>query len=356
MSLFTKYVFPFYSKRKGSSNDEDENEDINVSEDDSQSKRVRLDNHSPSRFKDSANLSADRENTINGDSDEDDVFVTNSRPFQNNKHLTESLLDNQRPPHISPSSGDDPLLHPYHRSVSMSRSPIPLEHQHPMMRRLEMEARHSKCSHASTSSTLSSTSPKPGIIQPHPQLTPPLSHSITSQKQLPSIPSSNYLPPTPPSPYLPTSPFYHQYQQMLAAHRYQMLSQYAAAAAAANLPAHNPPFYASNAPHFCFPHPTITPTLALPPSSHPSPIPSLPLSSSSSLCLSPPSIDKASRSIPSPTLPFKADSTTSLLMPSPGESNTKSPLNATKFLGLPPIKTNENYDIETGASIRSYQK
>ena len=346
----------FCSKRKGSSNDEDENEDINVSGEECQAKRGRLDDHSPSRFKEANSFSTGGLNVTNAESDEDDVFVPSAHPFQNNKHLTQAILDNNRIPQRSPISSDDLGIPHYHKSLSLSRSPVPLDHQHPMMRRLEIEARHIGGSVASSSSTLSSTSPKPGIIPPHPQLTPPLSHSMNTQKPIPSIPTSHYLPPTPPSPYLPTSPFYHQYQQMIAAHRYQMLSQYAAAAAAANLPAHTSPFYAPNPPHFGFPHPPINHALTLPPSSHPSPVPSLPLSSSSSLCLSPPSIDKISRSSPSPALPLKADSTTSLLMPSTDDSSGNSSLHTAKRLGLPAIKTNENYDMETRASIRSYQK
>ena len=297
---------------------------------------------------------------INGDSDEDDVFVPNSNSFQNDRHLTQSMLGHHRSRHISPTSTDDPRLPQYHQplsSPSQSRSPIPLEHHHPMMRRLEMEARHIGGSVASTSSTLSSTSPKSGIIPPHPQLTPPLTHSLNTNKPIPSLPSPHYLPPTPPSPYLPTSPFYHQYQQMIAAHRYQMLSQYAAAAAAAaNLPTHTPPFYASNTPHFGFPHPQLNPSVALPPTSHPSHMHSLPLSSSSSLCLSPPSMDKISRSSPSPAVTLKADSTTSLLMPSRESSNIDTQLHTTKLLGLPPIKTMDSYNVESRASIRSNEK
>ena len=60
-----------FSKRKGSSNGDEECEDSNVSGEECHSKRNRVDEDSSSRFKQSPKP----EDVISGDSDEDDVFV-----------------------------------------------------------------------------------------------------------------------------------------------------------------------------------------------------------------------------------------------------------------------------------------
>jgi hypothetical protein len=295
---------------------------------------------------------------INGDSDEDDVFVPNSKLFQDNKNDPRPILESNRFLHLSPSSVDDTRL-PHYRApytnFPLSSSPVALDQHHPMMRRLEMEARHIGGSVASTSSTSSSASPKSGILSTHPQLTPPLSHPINSHTSIPNIPSPHYLPPTPPSPYLPASPFYHQYQQMIAAHRYQMLSQYAAAAAAVNLPSHHPPFYASNAGHLGFPQPPINSSFSFSGRSNPPGVSHSPFSSTSSQRLSP-SMDKITSRTPSPTKPSKADSTTTVPLPSMRDSNIHSHLSPTEYLG--PL-TSRSFDAnlpDTAAPLRRISK
>ena len=263
---------------------------------------------------------------ISGDSDEDDVFVPNSKQFQHSKQAPHPILDHHRQLHLSPPSSDNVPQSQYRNSYtnppSSCPSPVSLEQHHPMMRRLEMESRYIGGSVASTSSTSSSASPKSCIIPPHPQLTPPLPHPMGPQH---SVSSPHYLPPTPPSPYLPASPFYHQYQQMLAAHRYQMLSQYAVAAAAANLPSHPPPFYPSNGPHFGFSHTPLSSSLNLSTNLAAPGLPRLPTSSSASSHLSPPLYKFENRS-PSPAKLLKADSTTAIVSPSRKETKIQNPL------------------------------
>ena len=290
---------------------------------------------------------------ISGDSDEDDVFVPSSKSFQINKNIPPSILENNRPLHLSPSSVDDARLSHYrtaYHHLPSSTSPLPLEQHHPMMRRLEMEARHVSVggSVASTSSTSSSASPKSCILPPHPQLTPPLPHPTSSQSSIPTITSPPYLPPTPPSHYIPTSPFYHQYQQMLAAQRYQMLSQYAAAAAAANLPHHHSPFYASNASHFGFPHPPINSSFALSAASTTPTVSQLPFMSNSHLNISP-SFDKIAGRSPSPPRPSKADSTTAIVSPPHEDSYIPAHRSPQKFIALPKSRSIGNIDVENTA-------
>ena len=296
---------------------------------------------------------------ISGDSDEDDVFVPTTRPFHSNMHTHKTILDNHRKLHLSPPPSNNPSLLPHYRPpythLPVSNTPISMEQTHPMMKRLEMEARHIGGSIASTSSTSSSASPRSGSLNP--QLTPPLPHSIVSQAPVPSIPSPHYLPPTPPSPYLPASPFYHQHLQMLAAHRYQMLSQYAAAAAAANLPQHHSPFYAPGTNHFGFPHSPINSAMGLPLSSSATVLPhsSLTASSNPHTPSSPPLHKILNRSSPSPSMSSRADSTTTMVTSlASNDSIISSQTSPSKYLGLSKIKGLANTDPDTTGSARNF--
>ena len=344
-----------FSKRKGSSNGDEECEDSNVSGEECHSKRNRLDEDNSLRLKQSPKP----EDVISGDSDEDDVFVPTSRPFHSNMHTHKAILDNHRQLRLSPPPSNNPSLLPHYRPpythLPVSNTPISMEQTHPMMKRLEMEARHIGGSIASTSSTSSSASPRSGSLNP--QLTPPLPHSIASQAPAPSIPSPHYLPPTPPSPYLPASPFYHQHLQMLAAHRYQMLSQYAAAAAAANLPQHHSPFYAPGTNHFGFPHSPINSTMGLPLSSSATVLPhsSLTASSNPHTPSSPPLHKILNRSSPSPSMSSRVDSTTTMVTsPASNDSIISSQTSPSKYLGLSKIKNLANTDPDTTVSARNF--
>ena len=350
----------FCSKRKGSSNCDEDTDENNASGEEYYSKRNRLDENSSLKSRGSPRYNGNTDDVISGESDEDDVFAPIAKPSPHNPFNT-SVMDKKRPFQLSATStAENTRLHE-HRSIYHhlpSTSPSSMDQHLPMMRRLELEARQGSVggSMASTSSTSSSVSPKSCTVPPVQQVTPPLPHYLNPHNTSQPIVSPSYLPPTPPSAhYIPTSPFYHQYQQMLAAQRYQMLSQYAAAAAAASLPPPHPPFYSSVASHFGLPHPPLNSSFGLSTTTTTPVTSQLSFASTPNLNVSP-SLDRISTRSASPPRPSKADSTTAAILPTNEMSNNPIQLSPSKLNALHGNKYISNGDIEATAPPRHFSR